>query len=66
MSGIDINYLRAAVTLLSFIGFVAIVVWVMARRNQAGFAEAAQLPFAGESAPVDATAAARSPEQRDE
>lgn len=50
MSGFDINYLRAAVTLLSFVSFVAIVCWALARRNQAGFAEAAQLPFIGEPA----------------
>ncbi|WP_418320942.1 cbb3-type cytochrome oxidase subunit 3 [Piscinibacter sakaiensis] len=62
MSGLDINYLRAAVTLVSFVSFVAIVVWALSRRNKAGFAEAAQLPFAGEQR----TGAKTSTESRDE
>lgn len=45
----DINTLRAAVTLLSFIAFAGIVVWALSRRNQADFDEAAMLPFAAEA-----------------
>ncbi|HEY9239473.1 MAG TPA: CcoQ/FixQ family Cbb3-type cytochrome c oxidase assembly chaperone [Burkholderiaceae bacterium] len=44
----DVNALRIGVTLLSFAIFVGIVVWAVARRNAAGFAEAAELPFTGE------------------
>ncbi|KQV90010.1 cytochrome C oxidase Cbb3 [Massilia sp. Root351] len=35
-------------TVISFITFMGIVAWAYARRNQAGFAQAAQLPFADE------------------
>ncbi len=45
---LDINTLRAGVTLLSFLAFVGIVWWAWSRRNQSGFDEAAQLPFLGE------------------
>jgi cytochrome c oxidase cbb3-type subunit 4 len=41
----DINTLRSLVTLLAFVAFIGIVVWAWSRRNQAGFDEAAQLPF---------------------
>jgi cytochrome c oxidase cbb3-type subunit 4 len=41
----DVNALRIGVTLLSLGVFVGIVVWAWSQRNQAGFAEAAQLPF---------------------
>ena len=44
----DINDLRNAITLLSFGVFVGIVVWALSRRNQAGFDEAAMLPFIDE------------------
>ncbi len=47
----DVNTLRSLVTVLSFAGFLAIVVWVYSRRNHASFDEAAQLPFADDSAP---------------
>lgn len=46
MPDFDINGLRAAVTLLSFISFLGIVAWALSKRNQAGFDEAARLPFA--------------------
>ena len=41
----DVNELRVMVTVLSFIAFIGIVVWVLKRRNTARFDEAAQLPF---------------------
>ncbi len=41
----DVNELRVMVTVLSFIAFIGIVFWVLARRNAARFDEAAQLPF---------------------
>lgn len=41
----DVNELRVIVTVLSFIAFIGIVFWVVARRNAARFDEAAQLPF---------------------
>ena len=47
---IDINFIRAAVTLLSFATFGGIVAWALARRNQPAFREAALLPFIGDAA----------------
>jgi cytochrome c oxidase cbb3-type subunit 4 len=41
----DVNLLRAAVTLFSFAVFVAIVVWAWSRRRREDFDEAALLPF---------------------
>ncbi len=41
----DINTLRVLVTLLSFVVFVGIIVWVWRRRDTADFEEAARLPF---------------------
>lgn len=41
----DINTLRAIVTVVSFITFLGIVVWAWSRRNAASFEEAARLPF---------------------
>jgi cytochrome c oxidase cbb3-type subunit IV len=41
----DINTLRTIVTVVSFIAFVGILVWVWKRRNTADFKEAAELPF---------------------
>jgi cytochrome c oxidase cbb3-type subunit IV len=46
----DLNSLRAAVTVLSFLAFVGIVVWAWSRRNRGAFDEAAQLPFLGDGA----------------
>ncbi len=48
MFSFELNELRSAVTLLSFFSFVAIVAWALAKRNKAGFDEAAQLPFLDE------------------
>lgn len=42
----DVNDLRIAVTVLSLLTFVGLVIWVGLRRNRAGFDEAARIPFA--------------------
>ncbi|MGC4365392.1 cbb3-type cytochrome oxidase subunit 3 [Hydrogenophaga sp. R2] len=44
----DINDLRSIVTVVSLFTFLGIVVWAWSRRNQAGFEEAARLPFQDE------------------
>jgi cytochrome c oxidase cbb3-type subunit IV len=49
----DVNDLRVAVTVVSFVAFLGIFVWAWQRRNAAGFAEAAQLPFV-DSLPAEA------------
>jgi cytochrome c oxidase cbb3-type subunit IV len=41
----DMNTLRIAVTVLSFIVFVGILIWVWRNRNTSDFKEAANLPF---------------------
>ena len=41
----DVNDLRSVTTLFMFVVFIGIVVWAWASRRQAGFNEAAQLPF---------------------
>ena len=41
----DINELRVAVTLLSFLIFAGIVRWALLARNKPAFDEAEQLPF---------------------
>lgn len=41
----DINFLRALATVISFICFIGIVWWAYSKRNAARFEEAAQLPF---------------------
>jgi cytochrome c oxidase cbb3-type subunit IV len=41
----DINTLRIAATLASFAAFLGILAWAWARRNRAGFDEAARIPF---------------------
>jgi cytochrome c oxidase cbb3-type subunit 4 len=45
----DLNLLRGAITVLSLLGFLAIVAWAWSRRNRARFDEAANLPFADEN-----------------
>jgi len=42
----DINLLRALITLLLFIAFVSICFMVFSRKRKAFYEEAAQLPFA--------------------
>ena len=41
----DINTLRIAATVASFIMFVGILVWVWRNRNTSDFKDAAELPF---------------------
>jgi len=41
----EVNTLRAIVTLISFIVFVGIMVWVWRRRHTADYDEAASLPL---------------------
>ena len=41
----DINTLRIAVTVVSFVLFAGIVVWAWRRRNTQDFRQAANLPF---------------------
>ncbi len=42
---IDINTLRAAATLVSFVTFIGIVWWAWSKRRTDDFSEAARLPF---------------------
>ena len=44
----DINDIRSAVTVISFLMFLGIVGWAWSKRNRADFDEAAQLPFRDE------------------
>ncbi|ADI30287.1 MULTISPECIES: cbb3-type cytochrome oxidase subunit 3 [Methylotenera] len=41
----DITTLRIAATIISFIVFVGILIWVWRNRNTSDFKEAANLPF---------------------
>jgi cytochrome c oxidase cbb3-type subunit 4 len=47
-SGMDLNDLRIAITLLSFAVFAGIVGWAVSRRNRARFEQAQMLPFLDE------------------
>ena len=42
---LDINALRSATTLISFVVFIAIVCWAWSKRRASDFQEAANLPF---------------------
>jgi cytochrome c oxidase cbb3-type subunit 4 len=42
---IDINTLRSAATLVSFVTFIGIVWWAWSKRRTEDFSEAANLPF---------------------
>jgi cytochrome c oxidase cbb3-type subunit IV len=44
----DLSLMRAVVTVLLFVAFLGIVWWAYAKRNRAGFEEAARLPFLDE------------------
>jgi cytochrome c oxidase cbb3-type subunit 4 len=44
----DINFLRTAITVIAFVLFVCILVWVCLPSKKADFDEAAQLPFKSE------------------
>lgn len=46
----DINTLRTILLVLAFVCFVGIVWWAYSRRRRARFDEAANLPFADDSA----------------
>jgi cytochrome c oxidase cbb3-type subunit 4 len=46
----DVNDLRIAVTLSSFVLFLALMAYTWNRRRKAEYDEAAMLPFRGESA----------------
>ncbi|MEO7106913.1 MAG: cbb3-type cytochrome c oxidase subunit 3 [Rhodoferax sp.] len=41
----DINTLRSAATLVSFVTFIGIVWWAWSKRRADDFSEAANLPF---------------------
>jgi cytochrome c oxidase cbb3-type subunit 4 len=41
----DVNQVRIVVTVLLFVAFLGLWVWAWSRKNQAGFDEAARLPF---------------------
>jgi cytochrome c oxidase cbb3-type subunit 4 len=41
----DVNTLRSLSTLVSFLTFVGIIVWVFSRKNTQEFDKAANLPF---------------------
>jgi cytochrome c oxidase cbb3-type subunit 4 len=45
----DLNDIRAAVTLLSFVLFIALAVHTWSRRRRAEHEAAAHLPFAGDA-----------------
>ena len=49
----DVNTLRAATTVLSFVIFMAIVRWAWSRRRTHDFQEAANLPFEKDKAPKE-------------
>jgi cytochrome c oxidase cbb3-type subunit 4 len=53
--GMDINDLRSAVTLLSLLLFVALMVWVWRPRARREHEAAARLPFDGEARDGDQT-----------
>jgi len=44
----DVNDLRIAVTLVSLLTFVGLMIWVGLRRNRPGFDEAARIPFSAD------------------
>ncbi|MEN9995989.1 MAG: hypothetical protein RL462_765 [Pseudomonadota bacterium] len=41
----DVNTLRSAVTVVTFLLFLGIVGWALSKRRSADFEEAANLPF---------------------
>ncbi len=49
----DINDMRSAVTVVSFLLFLALVAYTWNRRRKAEYDEAANLPFAGEQDPQE-------------
>lgn len=53
MPSLDLNVLRAGVTLLSFVMFLGIVCWAYAKRNKQELQALAQLPFLGDDQAPD-------------
>ena len=49
----DINTLRAAITVLSFLIFVGIIFWAVSPRNRSNFEQAALVPFTENDAQPD-------------
>ena len=47
----DLNDLRSAIMLLSFVMFIGLVAWAWSARRRQAFDEAARLPFDGEEEP---------------
>ena len=45
----EITDIRSAVTVVSFVAFLSIVVWAWSRRNKDDFEEAGRLPFDDEA-----------------
>nr|WP_316638869.1 cbb3-type cytochrome c oxidase subunit 3 [uncultured Roseateles sp.] len=54
----DINFMRALVTVLSMVAFLAIVAWTYSRRNRHAFDAIAALPLQEDEALLAAEAAA--------
>lgn len=52
----DLTLLRAMFTVLAFATFIGVVLWTYTRANQAGFDEAAALPFDDGAQPAPARA----------
>ena len=48
---IDLNDIRSAVTLLSFVLFLGLVRWAWTARRRAAFDDAARLPLIGDEQP---------------
>jgi cytochrome c oxidase cbb3-type subunit IV len=49
----DLNDLRSAVTVLSLLVFIGILVWTYSSRRREAFAAAAQLPFVEAASAVE-------------
>jgi cytochrome c oxidase cbb3-type subunit 4 len=49
----DINDIRAVLTVLGFVGFIGIFLWAYGRGAQSEFETAQAIPFADEAAPTD-------------
>ena len=50
---LDINTLRSAITVLSFLIFLAIIAWAVSPRNRNNFEQAALVPFTENDAGPD-------------
>jgi cytochrome c oxidase cbb3-type subunit IV len=49
----DINDIRAVLTVLGFVGFVGIFLWAYGRGAQSEFETAQAIPFADDALPAD-------------